>query len=95
MDNLNYKGSVCKNNTSLTRLFEECFQRQIDPYNLNFHYRPSGKESTEIQISQYKGKESENSYQKNFSGKSLHFPFPYIVLNFHYYYSCFLCIFIL
>ena len=27
-------------------------------------YRPRGKESTKVQISQNKGKESENSYQK-------------------------------
>ena len=51
--------------------------------------RPHGKESTEVQISQNKGKESENSHQKmktacptvisSFSGKSFHFPFPYFV----------------
>ena len=35
-----------------------------------------GKESTEVWISQNKGKESENSYQK---GKSIHFPFPYFI----------------
>ena len=30
----------------------------------NTNIRPCGKESTEVRISQNKGKESENSYQK-------------------------------
>ena len=34
-----------------------------------------GKESTEVRITQNKGKESEKSYSKSF-----YFPFPYFVL---------------
>ena len=36
----------------------------LRPKKLNLTCRPRGKESTEVRISQNKGKESENSYQK-------------------------------
>ena len=57
---------------------------------INIIIRPHGKESTKVRISQNKGKESENSYQKLKRSlkdrhmetvsrylDSFHFPFPY------------------
>ena len=61
LNNLNYIFIVhyMMNTHTLRWIFSACtLQKQ------NNLYRPRGKESTEVRITQNKGKESENSYQK-------------------------------
>ena len=50
----------------VSELENEFFWSEVCQYYNYYHYiyRPRGKESTEVQITQNKGKESENSYQK-------------------------------